>query len=115
MLYTLQIIVYSFITIFICHNLYLFYVDNFSEKTHHHIISPVMQGNNHKKIYIHDEISNKNEQHSNQESQSMKNELQQFLKSQIPTDKNAIIGSLHTKDDTQYVGTTNIEDIPISA
>ena len=57
MLYTLQIIFYSFIIIFICHHLYLFYVDNFVEKTYHNI-APIVGETNPKKIHIYDDLQN---------------------------------------------------------
>lgn len=118
MLYTLQIIFYSFIVIFICHHLYLFYVDNFVEKTHHNII-PNMVQTNARKIHIYDDlqnIDNKMNQFNKQDSQSMKSELQNFLKSQIsPSNDVTINNDQMLEDVTQHVGTTNIDDIPITA
>ena len=118
MLYTLQIIFYSFIVIFICHHLYLFYVDNFVEKTHHNII-PNMVQTNAKKIQIYDDlqnIDNKMNQFNKQDSQSMKSELQNFLKSQISPSNDVTLNNQQTLEDvTQHVGTTNIDDIPITA
>ena len=118
MLYTLQIIFYSFIIIFICHHLYLFYVDNFVEKTYHNI-APIVGETNPKKIHIYDDlqnIDNKMNQFNKQDSQSMKSELQNFLKSQISPSNGATINNHQMLEDvTQHVGTTNIDDIPITA
>ena len=118
MLYTIQIIFYSFIIIFICHYLYLFYADNFIDKTYHNII-PSLSENNHKKIQIYDNLKNidkKMNQFNEQDSQSMKNELQNFLKSQIaPSNEDSLNNHQQLEDVTQHVGTTNIDDIPITA
>ena len=117
MLYTLQIVFYSFIVIFICHHLYLFYEDNFVEKTHHNIIPNIVEPNS-KKIHIYDDlknIDNKMNQFSGQDSKSMKNELQNFLKSQITPSNNNSFDNKQIEDVTQHVGTTNIDDIPITA
>uniref|UniRef100_A0A6C0EHM9 Uncharacterized protein n=1 Tax=viral metagenome TaxID=1070528 RepID=A0A6C0EHM9_9ZZZZ len=118
MLQTLQIILYSFIIIFIGHNLYLFYVDNFIEKTHHNIIPTMVQGNP-KKIQIYNDLKNidsKMDQFNNQDSQNMKNELQNFLKSQIsPSNIDELSNNNVVEDVTQHVGSTNIDDIPITA
>jgi hypothetical protein len=117
MLHTMQIIFYSFIIIFIGHYLYNFYNDNFVDKTIHNIHYPIGTATSNiqpRKIHIYDD--NNHASTSNTEtSNSMKNELQNFLKSQIhaPLDNINNTRNIQIHDDVN-VGTTNIEDIPIS-
>jgi hypothetical protein len=74
---------------------------------------------NAKKIQIYDDlqnIDNKMNQFNKQDSQSMKSELQNFLKSQISPSNDVTLNNQQTLEDvTQHVGTTNIDDIPITA
>jgi len=115
MLHTMQLIFYSFIIIFIGHYLYNFYNDNFGDKTIHNIHHPigmVTSNNQPQKIHIHDDQAHAS---NTETSNSMKNELQNFLKSQIHTP----LENINNVDNTQIhdagnVGSTNIEDIPIS-
>ncbi len=97
MWYTLQLIIYSFLIIFICHNLYIFYKDNMVENTFYDIHNTF---NNDKGK----SIPNDNIENVENNSQSMKNELQDFLNNQIE----------NTDHNSSHVGFTSIEDIPIS-
>jgi hypothetical protein len=80
---------------------------------------PSLIENNHKKIQIYDDLKNidkKMNQFNEQDSQSMKNELQNFLQSQIaPSNDKSLNSQQPLEDVTQYVGTTDIDDIPITA
>ena len=118
MLYTLQIILYSFIIIYICHNLYLFFNENFIENTYHDL--PLSHQNEKTELFQNYDSDNDTKNNSNQNSQSMKNELQNFLNTQVKTEinnrKSEMLENLNQGTiATNQVGTTSIEDIPITA
>lgn len=119
MLHTMQLIFYSFMIIFIGHYLYNFYNDNFGDKTIHNIHHPIGMATSNiqpRKIHIYDDNAHASVSTPNTEtSNSMKNELQNFLKSQIhaPLDNTNNAGNIQIHD-AGNVGSTNIEDIPIS-
>tara|TARA_Y100000022_G_C13052659_1_gene285133 strand:+ start:316 stop:621 length:306 start_codon:yes stop_codon:yes gene_type:complete len=101
MWYTIQLLIYSFLIIFICHNIYIFYKDNIVENTYY---DSTINNNNNKKDNNNDNNDN------NDNSNTMKNELQNFLNNQIKNDD--INDYSNASND---VGTTSIEDIPVSA
>ena len=125
MLHTLQIIFYSFMIIFIFHYLYNFYNDNLGDKTKHNIHNVRDTGGNAmynlpRKIQIHGDTTGLSPPN---DSESMKKELQSFLKSQIPNQNPLHIESMDSTNLNMNmnmnmnvdVGATNIDDIPITA
>jgi hypothetical protein len=104
MWYTIQLIIYSFLIIFICHNIYIFYNDNMVENTFYD--TSINDNSNKYIIPINDNSNSDDNVNDINNSQTMKNELQNFLNQHL--DKS-------TTSNSDTFGSTSIDDIPISA